>query len=119
MATLFPGTILKKTEEDIATFENKGHSYHHTKGHYNPYDRHEKHKDNSKSGKLLDIMARERNRRARPATTPHDLARVSHRISCNYCVNAPDTDQEQRDCKPVQYQETITSDFKCILSCSK
>ena len=54
LATLFPDQILNKAEEDIAQFENKGHSTHSSssqkKGRFHPYDRSDKSRD-TKSGK--------------------------------------------------------------------
>ena len=43
MATLFPDNIIKKGEEDIDSFESKGHSSSSPKkGHYHPHERQEK-----------------------------------------------------------------------------
>ena len=53
IATLFPKNVLKKTEEDIASFKSKGHSSSsHKKGRYHPYDRPKKSQDSSKSEQM-------------------------------------------------------------------
>ena len=44
MFTLFPENILKWAEDDIANYENKGHTSH-TKGRYHPYERSERKSD--------------------------------------------------------------------------
>ena len=43
ISTLFPDSIIKRAEEDIAQFEAKGHSGStHSKGQYHPYERQDK-----------------------------------------------------------------------------
>ena len=43
ISTLFPDSIIKRAEEDIAQFEAKGHSGStHSKGRYHPYERQDK-----------------------------------------------------------------------------
>ena len=45
IATLFPDTVLKQAEQDIANFESKGQVYSGKKGRYHPYERQDKRPD--------------------------------------------------------------------------
>ena len=52
MATLFPDSSVKKAEEDVTHYEEKGSSSH-KKGQYHPYERSVKFShDSSRSGQL-------------------------------------------------------------------
>ena len=45
IATLFPDTVLKQAEQDIANFESKGQVHAGKKGRYHPYERQDKRPD--------------------------------------------------------------------------
>ena len=59
-ATLFPDRLLKKAEEDISNFEDKGRSHASSSGRrdtrYHPYKRSDKPSYESKSGKILILI---------------------------------------------------------------
>ena len=49
IATLFPDTVLKQAEQDIANFESKGQIQSGKKGRFHPYKRQDKRSDYRKS----------------------------------------------------------------------
>ena len=53
ISTLFPDSVIKRAEEEIAHFESKGHSSgSRGKGRYHPYERSDKKSDRKSSYKL-------------------------------------------------------------------
>ena len=107
MATLFQDTILTKAEEDIASFEKRGHSgtSYHKKG-YHPYERHEKHQD-SKSEKLawknIGYCGQGRKQKGKDGNYSSQFAKgqssYKWQLLCQSSSIHMMTDQEQRDCK--------------------
>ena len=92
--TLFPDSVIRKAEEDIAHFESKGHSSSAcSKGRYHPYERPDKRSDNRSEAKsekpAWKNIGRKQLRRAKDVlqTTLPDQPRASGRINDNYCLN--------------------------------
>ena len=93
-AILFPDTVLKQAEQDIANFESKGQIHSGKKGRFHPYERQDKCSDYKKSDRPAwkNIGNRGQSRKsrdkARPLTTPRDQPRASSPLNDNYFVNS-------------------------------
>ena len=62
--TLFPDSALRKAEEDMVSFESKGHSSAgHSKGRYHPYERPDKRSDSRSEAKPDRLALKNINRR--------------------------------------------------------
>ena len=90
IATLFPDTVLKQAEQDIANFESKGQVHAGKKGRYHPYERQDKRPDYRKPDRpsWKNIGDRVREAEARPPATPRDQPRASSPLNDNYFVNS-------------------------------
>ena len=92
ISTLFPDSVIKRAEEDIAQLESKGHAGgSHNKGRYHPCERQDKRSVNRDSrpekphGKPL-AGSSSREVEDVPPPSHHDQPRASSRINDNYCV---------------------------------
>ena len=90
IATLFPDTVLKQAEQDIANFESKGQVHSGKKGRYHPYERQDKRPDYRKPDRpsWKNIGDRVREAEARPPTTPRDQPRASSPLNDNHFVKS-------------------------------
>ena len=95
--TLFPDSVIKRAEEDIAHYDNKGQSASSSardKGRYHPYERSDKGSESRSDAKLnksawKNIMRRQfREGQERLPVIPHDQPRASSRINDNKCVDS-------------------------------
>ena len=88
IATLFPDSVIKCAEEDIAHFDNKGQSASSSargKGRYHPHEKSDKRSESrinlpgktGSSGKAKERLP----------VIPHDQPRASSRINDNHCVD--------------------------------
>ena len=72
MATLFPENALKQAKEDIASYEDRGHSIlSNMKGQYNPYECPDKSSDSKRTDRLAgkkNLLVRGKGVKARPPT---------------------------------------------------
>ena len=90
--TLFPDSIIKRAEEEIAHFEAKGQSSSRGKGRYHPYERTEKRSDSKSDrpawpiGRTLGKVATRNPRGSLPAIH-HNQPRTSSPINDNYCID--------------------------------
>ena len=92
ISTLFPDSVIKRAEEDIAQLESKGHAgAAQSKGRYHPYERLDKrsvNRDSRSEKPAWKTIGKKqfRSGRGRTATYYHDQPRASSRINDNYCV---------------------------------
>ena len=88
ISTLFPDSVIKRAEEDIAQFESKGHTGgSHNKGRYHPYERQDKrsvNRDSRSEKPAWKTIGRKQFKRGRGRTTTS--SRQASRINDNYCV---------------------------------
>ena len=89
--TLFPDSALRKAEEDMVSFESKGHSSAgRNKSRYHPYERSDKRSDSRSETKgwlgRTSIGDSSRKGKVIIQTTHLDQPRASSRINDNYCV---------------------------------
>ena len=73
--TLFPDSVIKRAEEEIAHYESKGQASSRSKGRYHPYERTEKRSDKRSDNSKGD----------RPAWK--NIVRASRPINDNYCID--------------------------------
>ena len=90
--TLFPNSVIKRAEEEIAHFESKEQSSLHSKSRYHPYERREK-RSRGWAIRVTDLCGRTlvrnttRNSRASLPAILRDQPRASSPINDNYCVD--------------------------------
>ena len=90
ISTLFPDSVIKRAEGDIAQLEAKGHAGgSQNKGRYHPYERNDKrsvNRDSRADKPAWKTIGRKQFRRVVPPLSHHDQPRASSRINDNYCV---------------------------------
>ena len=92
ISTLFPDSVIKRAEEDIAQLESKGHAGgSNNKGRYHPYERQDKRSVLTGTPDLRNPhgkpLAGSSSREVEDVPPPHhDQPRASSRINDNYCV---------------------------------
>ena len=120
MTTLFPDSVLKQAEEDIVSFESKGHS------HASLSDKKTVFSTTLMKGRrsvqITNLISKPgRSSRARPPTTHRQQPMVSCPINDNYCVNAPvytgELTRSKRTVNVCQYPETLKSSKQTVTSC--
>ena len=101
---------MKRAEEDIANFENKGQSSH-GKQRYHPYERLDRKTDKKPdrlAGKTLVIKVRARNPIIGHLTSLPDQPWASSRKNDNYCVNKL---QGRQLAGSIRHSDTTDSTF--------
>ena len=92
ISTLFPDSVIKRAEEDIAQLESKGHSgASQSKGRYHPYERQDKwsvNRDSRSDKPAWKTIGRKQFKEEEVVVPPshHDQPRASSCINDNYCV---------------------------------
>ena len=86
---LFPDSVIKQAEEDIASYDKGQSGSVYKKGHYHPYERTESKSDNKKQDRLAwKNLSCGHNRRSKEKHQfSSDLPRASNLINDNYCIS--------------------------------
>ena len=110
LPTLLPDSALKKAEEDISKFEDKGCTHTQSAGckdsWYHSYRRSDKQTQEQRSGKLLERLKdtwAKRKMVVSPTSSHHLWPRVGCHINDNYFVNAPSTRLLTWSKEPVKF----------------